>query len=179
MVKVDQEKEAKKAAAIPKKQTAMAITSVELLDKAGVPTDTCLTGDPMTIRINYEARERIEKLAISVNFDYAAEDVLATSCDTRRDGVTLPPIAPGKGHVDLKMGPLLMEPNVYDVNVQVVDDTTDTVLDSVQRQRFILNEQVIIYGLFGLPHKWEVAPTAAGERETTPQPRTAIHEPAA
>jgi hypothetical protein len=35
------------------------------------------------------------------------------------------------------------------------------VLDSVQRQRFILNEQVVIYGLFGLPHKWEVAPSEA------------------
>jgi len=122
-----------------------------------------MTGDPMTVRINYEAKERIEKLAVSVNFDYAAEDVLATSCDTRRDGVDLGAIAPGTGHVDLRMGPILMEPNVYDVNVQVVDDTSDAVLDSVQRVRFILNEQVVIYGLFGLPHKWEVAGAGAGE----------------
>jgi ABC-type polysaccharide/polyol phosphate transport system ATPase subunit len=163
MVKVEQEKEAAKQAAIPKKETTMSITSVQLLDKAGTPTDTLMTGDPMTVRINYDAKQRIEKLAVSVNFDYAAEDVLATSCDTRRDGVDLGAIGPGKGHVDLKMGPILMEPNVYDVNVQVVDDTSDAVLDSVQRVRFILNEQVVIYGLFGLPHKWEVAPTGVGE----------------
>jgi ABC-type polysaccharide/polyol phosphate transport system ATPase subunit len=163
MIRIEQEKDAAKAAATPKKQTAMEIASVQLLDKNGTPTDTFLTGDPMTVRINYHARQRIEKLAVSVNFDYAAEDVLATSCDTRRDGVNLGAIAEGTGHVDLKMGPILMEPNVYDVGVQVVDDATDTVLDSVQRQRFILNEQVVIYGLFGLPHKWEVASAGLGE----------------
>ena len=173
MIRVDQEKDAARAAAIPKKQTAVEITGVQLMDKSGTPTDTFFTGDPMTVRINYSARQRVEKLAISVNFDYAAEDVLATSCDTRRDGVNLGAITEGAGHVDLKMGPILMEPNVYDVSVQVIDDTTDTVLDSVQRQRFILNEQVVIYGLFGLPHKWEVAPKI-GESE---EPKT--HDAAA
>jgi ABC-type polysaccharide/polyol phosphate transport system ATPase subunit len=163
MIRIEQEKEAAKAAAAPKKETPMEITSVQLLDKSGTPTDTFLTGDPMTVRINYHARQRIEKLAVSVTFDYAAEDVLATSCDTRRDGVNLGAIDAGKGHVDLKMGPILMEPNVYDVGVQVVDDASDTVLDSVRRHRFILNEQVVIYGLFGLPHKWEVASAALGE----------------
>ena len=92
--------------------------------------------------------------AVSVNFDYAAEDVLASSCDTRREGVEVDAILPGDGYIDLKLGPVLMEPNVYDINATIFDSTTDLVLDTVQRQRFILNEQVPIHGLFGLPHEW-------------------------
>ena len=48
-----------------------------------------------------------------------------------------------------------MEPNVYSVNARLTDADQELVLDTIQRQRFILNEGVTIYGLFGLPHEWD------------------------
>jgi hypothetical protein len=50
---------------------------------------------------------------------------------------------------------VLIEPNVYSVNVRILDADTDKVVGQSDRNRFILNEQVIVYGLFGVPHKWE------------------------
>lgn len=154
LVKVDQAKDAARDGVV-KLESRVEITSVQFLDKAGLPTETLLTGDPMTIRINYNAKHRVERPQVSIDFDWAADDVLATSCDTLRDGVTLSPIALGKGYVDCKMGPVLMEPSVYSVNVRILDLDTDVLQGSSERNRFILNEQVPLYGLFGLPHKWE------------------------
>ena len=69
-------------------------------------------------------------------------------------GEQLGPIEPGKGYVDCKWGPILIEPNVYSINVRIIDADTTTVLGSSERHRFILNEQVEVYGLFGVPHEW-------------------------
>jgi lipopolysaccharide transport system ATP-binding protein len=154
MIKVDQETDAQRDGEAPV-EGSVPVTSVQFLNQAGLPIDTVMTGEPLTIRIHYNAKTRIERPHISIDVDWAAEDTLATSCDTQREGVTLGPISIGKGFIDCKMGPILMEPNVYSVNVRILDADTDKLQGSLQRQRFILNEQVVVYGLFGLPHKWE------------------------
>jgi lipopolysaccharide transport system ATP-binding protein len=161
MIKVDQATDAKRDAE-PVVETPVQITSVQFLDTVGVPIEAVMTGDPMTIRIHYDSSRRIERPHVAIDVDWAAEDTLATSCDTQREGVTLSPIE-GKGYVDCKMGPILMEPNVYSVNVRILDAETGILQGGSQHHRFILNEQVIVYGLFGLPHKWEQP--RAGESE--------------
>jgi ABC-type proline/glycine betaine transport system ATPase subunit len=166
MIKIDQAKDAERDAAAagqtPKPKSEVEITGVQFLDKTGLPTDTISTGDPMTIRINFDAKRRVARPHVAIDLEWAAEDVLAATCDTQRDGHTLGPIEPGKGYVDCKWGPVLIEPNVYSINVRILDADTDTVLGGSERNRFILNEQVIVYGLFGLPHTWE-QPRAAAE----------------
>lgn len=157
MIKVDQEKDAARdaAEAPPKPQAEVEITSVQFIDKTGLPTDTIMTGDPMTVRVNYSAKRRVERPHVAIDLEWAAEDTLAATCDTQRDGTQLAAIEAGKGYVDCKWGPVLIEPNVYSVNVRILDADTDTVLGQSERNRFILNEQVVVYGLFGVPHKWE------------------------
>ena len=76
------------------------ITKLSFLTKDGHPAETFSTGDPMTVRIHYTAHKRIARPAADISVDWAAEDIIATTCDTRRAGVTLGPIAPGQGHVD-------------------------------------------------------------------------------
>ena len=162
MIKIDQATDAQRDGETPV-EGPVQIISVQFLNQAGLPIDTVLTGDPMTIRIHYNAKQRIERPHVSIDVDWAAEDTLATSCDTQREGVVLTAIAEGKGYIDCKMGPMLMEPNVYSVNVRILDADTDKLQGSSQRHRFVLNEQVVVYGLFGLPHKWEQP--RAGESE--------------
>jgi ABC-type polysaccharide/polyol phosphate transport system ATPase subunit len=154
MIKVDQEKDAARDR-VSKPKSEVEITSVQFIDKNGVPTDTIQTGDPMTVRVNYNASRRVQRPQVAIDVEWAAEDTLAATCDTQRDGETLAPIEAGKGYVDCKWGPVLMEPNVYSINVRILDGETDKVLGSSERNRFILNEQVEVYGLFGLPHTWE------------------------
>ena len=154
MIKIDQATDAQRDGEVPV-EGSVQINSVQFLDLVGLPIETVLTGDPMTIRIHYNAKRRVERPHVAIDVDWAAEDTLATSCDTQREGVVLTAIAEGKGYIDCKMGPMLMEPNVYSVNVRILDADTDTLQGSSQRHRFVLNEQVVVYGLFGLPHKWE------------------------
>jgi len=153
MVKAEQDKQmAKDSAARP--HLGVEITKLTFIDKNGIPAENFSTGDPMTVRIHYNAHKRIARPAADLSLDWAAEDIIATTCDTRRDGVELAPIEIGPGHIDCKFGPLLMEPNVYSVNARLTDADNELVLDTMQRQRFILNEGVTIYGLFGIPHDW-------------------------
>jgi ABC-type polysaccharide/polyol phosphate transport system ATPase subunit len=154
MIKVDQEKDAARDR-VTKPKSEVEITSVQFIDKNGLPTDTIQTGDPMTVRVNYNASRRVQWPQVAIDVEWAAEDTLAATCDTQRDGEKLSPIEAGKGYVDCKWGPVLMEPNVYSINVRILDGETDKVLGSSERNRFILNEQVEVYGLFGLPHTWE------------------------
>jgi lipopolysaccharide transport system ATP-binding protein len=154
MIKIDQATDAARDGAA-KPKDPVEITSVQFIDKSGLPTDTLMTGDPMTIRVNYEARRRVEHPHVGIDVDWAAEDQLATCFDTQQDGTTLGPIAQGRGYVDCKVGPMLMVPNVYSVNIRILDGDTSTPLGSSQRNRFILNEKVVVSGFFGLAHQWE------------------------
>jgi ABC-2 type transport system ATP-binding protein len=175
MIKIDQAKDAARDDA-PKPVAEVEVTSVQFLDKTGLPTDTIMTGDPMTVRVNYHATRRVERPHVAVDLEWAAEDTLAATCDTQRDGTTLEPIEPGKGFIDCKWGPVLIEPNVYSVNVRILDADTDKVIGTSDRNRFILNEQVIVYGLFGIPHKWEQP--RAGDAKAAPVATAAAHEAA-
>lgn len=136
-------------------QSPLEVTGLRFLDRNGVPNDNFFTGDPMTIRIEYESRRRIERPMLSVEIEWAADDLLLTKLDTATDGVDLRPVLPGAGHFDLKLGPLLFEPNVYTVRAQVTDRDTEQTLSMVQRHRFVLNEQVVVSGFYALPHEWE------------------------
>src|SRR3954470_22278073 len=153
MIKIDQAKDAERDPVV-KEKGDVEITGVQFLDKTGLPTDTISTGDPMTIRIHYRAERRVARPHVGIDLEWAAEDTLAATCDTQRDGEQLGPIEPGKGYVDCKWGPVLIEPNVYSINVRITDADTNTVLGTSERHRFILNEQVEVYGLFGVPHEW-------------------------
>jgi len=173
MIKIDQAKDAARDG-VTKTNDAVEITRVEFIDKTGLITDTHLTGEPMTIRVHYNSTRRVERPQVGIDVDWAAEDQLATCFDTRQDGTTLGSIAIGRGHVDCKIGPLLMVPNVYSVNVRFVDADSETILGQSLRNRFILNEQVVVNGFFGLPHEWE----QSTEAETTPPVKsTGVKDP--
>src|SRR5436190_510145 len=103
----------------------------------------------------WKGEKVVQRPQVAIDVEWAAEDTLAATCDTQRDGAKLSSIEAGKGYVDCKWGPVLMEPNVYSINVRILDGEADKVLGSSERNRFILNEQVEVYGLFGLPHTWE------------------------
>src|SRR3954471_7647488 len=102
MIKIDQATDAARDGAT-KEKGEVEVTGVEFIDKTGLITDTHLTGEPMTIRVHYDARRRVQRPHFGIDVDWAAEDQLATCFDTRQDGTSLAPIAPGKGYVDCKI----------------------------------------------------------------------------
>jgi ABC-type polysaccharide/polyol phosphate transport system ATPase subunit len=152
------------------------ITRVEFLDKDGVPAEVFYSGDPMTIRIHYRAARRVDSPHVVIDIDWAADDQLATTCDTRNDGARLAPITPGPGHIDCKLGPVFMVPSLYGAAIRVFDGRTNTLQGESRRNRFVLNEKVVVGGFYGMPHEWEQSPPneSLPEQEDENEMETAV-----
>src|SRR5439155_11652392 len=73
MIKVDQEKDAARDR-VTKPKSEVEITSVQFIDKNGIPTDTIQTGDPMTVRMNYNASRRVQRPHVAIDVEWAGGD---------------------------------------------------------------------------------------------------------
>ena len=153
------------AAAPAKKAPApMSITKIELLDPEGLPAETFYTGSSMTVRVHYHARRRIEQPRVLVEMVWAAEDWTAATFGNDYDSVEFGAVE-GDGYFDLNIEQILLEPNVYNLNIKIGDKTA--LYDIVPRTRFLVSEQIPIPGVFGLPHHWKT-----GRSEHAPAPRS-------
>lgn len=149
-ISVDQERDG--AGEGKKLSGAVELARAELLDAEGIAAETFATGSSMTLRIHYNARRRIERPRVEVEMIWAAEDWAAAVFGNHLDKTELGPLE-GTGWIDLHIGPLLLEPNVYAFNIQVGDETTPA-YDTLPRVRFVVAESVPIPGVFSLPHRW-------------------------
>jgi len=135
------------------------------LDDQGQPAETLMTGRPMTLRIKYEAKQRVERPVFRVELMWATDDFLAATFNTAHDGYDLGPIE-GVGHLDLCVSELLVEPNVFAMRVSV-GDSEGHVWDRIPRVRFVIAEEKPIPGVFSLPHGW-AQPTVVDEEPAQP-----------
>src|SRR4051812_36635290 len=158
-IRIEQDRDAARDTAT-KAPRPVELSKAELLDEDGIPAETFQTGKSMTLRIHYNARKRIERPRVEVEMVWAAEDWAAAIFRSNLDNLKLNSIE-GKGWIELRIGPILAEPNVYQFNIQIGDDTTPA-YDQLQRVRFIVAESLPIPGIFSLPHTW-----AAGAERTT------------
>ncbi|HEV8605168.1 MAG TPA: ABC transporter ATP-binding protein [Tepidisphaeraceae bacterium] len=159
-IRLEQERDlAREAVSGPKPARIVELTKADLLDADGIPAETFQTGQNMTLRIHYNARKRIERPRVEVEMVWAAEDWAAAIFRSNLDNFQIPPIE-GKGWIELRIGPILAEPNVYQFNIQLGDESTPA-HDQLQRIRFVVAESLPIPGVFSLPHTW-----AAGTDES-------------
>lgn len=139
----------------------IALTRAEVLDEQGQRVETLHTGAAMVLRIHYDARKRIENPRVDVELIWAAEDFAAAVFDNHLDEVSLGPLA-GRGWIDLRIGPLLLEPNVYAFNIRLSDPASDA-HDTLPHVRVVVAEAVPIPGIFGLSHSWSAGPVDPAE----------------
>jgi lipopolysaccharide transport system ATP-binding protein len=152
-IKVEQDARAQRDTTA-KTVTDLSVERVEFLDERQQPSETFLTGRPMTVRIHYRASRPVPQPRVSVEVAWAGDDFIATLFDSQHDQAELPTLQ-GQGVIDLRIHSLLIEPNVFAVRVSVLDQQGNT-LDIVQRLRFVLSEERLIPGVFALEHQWEV-----------------------
>lgn len=98
------------------------LTSVGILDADGNRTSQLRTGDPCTIRLEFDAAQRIDKpvfgLAVENGFG-----VYVWASNTR-DADFVPDYIEGKGSVQLRVPRLPLQPGTYDISASIVDITT-------------------------------------------------------
>ena len=93
------------------------LTGLQLLDRVGGPVATVRTGDQLTMRLHYDAHERIENILYALRLQTRDGDNLWTY-NTRDAGMVLDQ-KPGRGHIDLLVPKLMLQPGGYDVIASV------------------------------------------------------------
>mgnify|MGYP001585979743 CR=1 FL=1 len=77
------------------------------------------TGEEISIRVEYEAKEKIENPIFSLDI-IRADQVLCCSSNTKDDGVSLPSIQ-GKGLIEINLGRINLAPGIYVAKISLWD----------------------------------------------------------
>ena len=103
----------------------------ELLDREGRPcTDVC-TGDPVTFRFHYDAREPVDRPTFSMSVS-TIEGVVITAPNAREAGSS-PARISGHGVIDLVVDALPLLPGTYDLSGTLADQSSLHVYDEQHR----------------------------------------------
>ena len=103
------------------------ISSVELLDAAGEPTGAVPTGESLTIRVHYDAAERVERPVFGVALE-TIEGAYVWAFHTRDGGMEISSLE-GRGYIDCIVPRVPLAPGTFDVTASIVDWTTQHVFD--------------------------------------------------
>jgi ABC-type polysaccharide/polyol phosphate transport system ATPase subunit len=103
------------------------LTSVRMLDGDELPATTFRTGDPVTVRLEYDCATRVERPVFGLAMENL-DGVYVWAHNTRDAGFELPYIE-GRGHVDLQIPRLMLQPQTFDLIASIVDHTTTHTYD--------------------------------------------------
>jgi ABC-2 type transport system ATP-binding protein len=143
------------------------IDEVELLDAHGTLRSRVHTGDDITLRFHYQAREPVTDVMIGMAIE-TLEGVGITGPNTRDNGLVCDRLD-GRGFVDLCIPRLMLLAGTYDVTAAIYSTDGSHPYDHVQRiMRFDVEhgEPFEENGVVSLGGTWEGAPLRAlGARE--------------
>ncbi len=93
------------------------ISSVQMLDETGAPTEVFRGGRAMTVRIGYETKRPVVHPGFAVDL-HRADGVYCIGINTRMDGQELGQLS-GRGAVDLKIDALQLSAGCYAASVGI------------------------------------------------------------
>ncbi|MGI9577085.1 MAG: ABC transporter ATP-binding protein [Microthrixaceae bacterium] len=131
------------------------ISRIELIDGLGASVTTGVHGDPLTIRLHYQASEPVEDALFGLTL-YHENGTLITGTSTHLAGLSTGPIS-GPGHLDYELGALSLTPGRYQVGIAVQDRHAQTHFDLVERYASFsvrLGSGVAARGLVDLQGSW-------------------------
>jgi ABC-type polysaccharide/polyol phosphate transport system ATPase subunit len=136
------------------------ITGVTFLDAQGEPSPLFKTGEPLTIRITYEARKRVEGPIFGLAL-YTENGTHLNGPNTRFAGLEIPAIE-GTGHIDYHITELPLLAGRYDVTVAVTGADMADILDHQHRAyTFVVQPTPGLperWGLINMPAEWSFHP---------------------
>ena len=139
------------------------ITDVDFVSGNGEETTLFHTDEPLTIRINYEAKRRLEGPVFGLAL-YTENGTHINGPNTLFSGVNIPAIE-GTGHVDYHIAKLPLLTGRYSVTVALTGpDTTDIYDHQHQAYSFVVQPTPGLperYGLLYMPATWSVHPDTA------------------
>ncbi|MBU0762464.1 MAG: ABC transporter ATP-binding protein [Candidatus Altiarchaeota archaeon] len=131
-----------------------AITDVEFLDKFGNIRENFNHGDPLTIRIHYDVKEKLQKptFGIAIHTDTGLH---CYGTNTELKSYKVPAIE-GEGYIDAIVEKLLLAGGKYYVTV-AIHSLDHTHYDWInQKYYFNINPTLEGLGMFNLPVQWRL-----------------------
>ena len=107
------------------------LTGVHLLDGAGRPVTHVKTGDPVVMRLEYDAPVAVPKPV----FGLAIETLDGTWlwAHGTREGGPIPDEIDGKGSLELRFDRFMLQPGTYDISASINDYTCTHIVDYMRR----------------------------------------------
>jgi ABC-2 type transport system ATP-binding protein/lipopolysaccharide transport system ATP-binding protein len=136
----------------------VAITSVSFLDGDGSPVPAGVHGEPLVIRIGYDAVRPVEAPVFGIAL-HTASDVHLTGTNTRIGGFRTPTLH-GRGHVDYVIDELPLTSGEYELTVAISDEYVQHNFDRRDREwRLAVRHggRAEPEGLIDLVGRWRVA----------------------
>lgn len=145
------------------------LTSVQLLDRNGQPATRFNSGDPVTVRMEYDCSSRIERPVFGLAMENL-DGIYAWSQNTRDADVHVPYIE-GRGHVDLEIPSLSFQPHGFDLSASICDHTITHIYDFRRHcYRFVVEAETgrprESGGVVALAGQWRTDHTQASSGET-------------
>jgi lipopolysaccharide transport system ATP-binding protein len=164
MSSVAEKEEARLAAEHPSAETAAArfgsgdaaITNVRFFNSQGAEAHVFFAGRPMTVRISYQARQRVDRPVFGVAI-YRSDGVHVNGPNTRLAGLDIPFIE-GDGEVDYVIESLPLLAGSYDFSAAIYDYECVHALDHQHRAHKFLVQNGDVkepYGMVYAPSHWE------------------------
>ena len=141
------------------------ITKVELLNDTAEPQTSFRVGDSLTVRMHYQAPNRVEKPVFGIAL-YQADGLHINGPNTKQARYPIATVY-GCGYIDYTIEALHLLPGTYEVSVAAYDTQA---LQAYDHQHRLYRFQVLSggvmesAGLFYLPSRWHLVP------DQTPQP---------
>lgn len=135
------------------------ITSVDVTDSSGKTPDTFKTGNPLFLRLNYDAHKLIDNVVAQVRISHLhGIDIWATS--SKHESPPMPPLH-GIGHIDLRIDELPLLEGTYDLSIALTDYTEVHEYDHWEkRTRFDVHQDDLYdAGLITMKSRWTIPPS--------------------
>lgn len=131
------------------------ISGIQILGSSGHEQDEFETGDPMTIRIHYQAHEPVDDPVVNIVI-HILNSHQVTGIRTDFDRLKLGRVS-GKGSIDLHVPHLNLLPNIYTLDAVSFHDDGYTFYDRVNKIGHIkVKGGLDINGTAFLPHSWSL-----------------------
>ena len=110
------------------------IEKIELLGPSGEPTSLVNTGDAVSLRLHYRAKERITAPVFGVSID-TREGIFVWGLHGIDACYVPTSIEPGTGHLDVNIPRLALNPGSYTISAAIQNHDMTSVIDALQKAR--------------------------------------------
>ncbi|MGB7925670.1 MAG: ABC transporter ATP-binding protein [Pyrinomonadaceae bacterium] len=140
------------------------LTSLSFHDAQGREVSVSRTGDPITARFEYAARERIEDAVFEIVF-VAGDGRLHCHLTTELNGGRID-LEPGTGVVEFSCAELGLQPRLYYLDTVIKHRDAPVALDWRPRLAVLrVDPGKIVHGQFYMPHEWRLVEQTEAEAE--------------